>query len=145
MEVCAPAGSFTNPAASNPRMTALWLRRKTWILRMFLCPISQKSGCLPLTLHPCDVGANFILLLNVLCFRFIGKARPLLFDHLVSAGQQRGRHAEAEGLSGFKVDHQLILGWQLDRKIARLLAIQNAGDIDTSTTIGIRLARAITD
>jgi len=35
-------------------------------------------------------------------------------------GEQRRRHFDAERLSGLEIDHQLVLGWLLDRKIARL-------------------------
>src|SRR5262245_64215813 len=46
-----------------------------------------------------------------------------LFDHLVGAGEQRLRHVEAERLGCLEVDHQLELGWLLDRNIARLGAL----------------------
>jgi len=38
-----------------------------------------------------------------------------LFDHLVSASEQRRRHVEAERLRRLEVDHQLELGWLLNR------------------------------
>jgi hypothetical protein len=43
--------------------------------------------------------------------RFVPKAdiRTSLFDHLVGAGEQRGRNCEAKRLGGFEVDHQLVL------------------------------------
>ena len=40
-----------------------------------------------------------------------------LFDHLVGAGKQRGRHGEVERLGGFEVDRQVercgLLHWQV--------------------------------
>ena len=45
------------------------------------------------------------------------------FDHLVGAGEQRGRDARVESLSGFEVDDQLELARRLNRKIARLLTV----------------------
>jgi len=38
-----------------------------------------------------------------------------LFDHLISAGEQRGWHLETERLRGLEVDHQLELGRVYDR------------------------------
>jgi len=37
-----------------------------------------------------------------------------------SARKQRGRHGDAECLGGLEIDHQLILGRSLDRKVSRL-------------------------
>ena len=34
-----------------------------------------------------------------------------LFDHLVSAGEQRWRKDEAKRFGGLEVDHQLEFGW----------------------------------
>ena len=47
------------------------------------------------------------------------------FNHLVSAGEQRGRHVEAERFRSLKVDCQFELRWLLNGKIARLRTAQN--------------------
>jgi hypothetical protein len=51
------------------------------------------------------------------------------FDHLVGAGEQRRRQGKAEILRGFEIEHQLELDWGLDRKLARLLALEDAVDV----------------
>jgi hypothetical protein len=38
-------------------------------------------------------------------------------DHLVSSGEQRGRHGKAEGPCGACVDHELKFGWLQDREV----------------------------
>ena len=49
-----------------------------------------------------------------------------LLDHLVGAAEQLCWRFETEGLGSLKVDHQLELDRSLDRKIARLLALEDA-------------------
>ena len=39
------------------------------------------------------------------------------------------RNGEAKFLSGFKIDHQLVLGRRLHWKVTRLLALEDAVDI----------------
>src|SRR5438477_12857892 len=53
----------------------------------------------------------------------------LFVDHRVGACKQRRRYDEAQRLSSLEVDHQLILDWGLDRKLARHLPLENAIDI----------------
>ena len=48
-----------------------------------------------------------------------------LFDNRVSTGEHRWRNCEAQFLSGFKIDHQLVLGRRLHWKVSWLLALED--------------------
>src|SRR5262245_29055743 len=52
-----------------------------------------------------------------------------LLDHLVGAGDQRRWHLQTERLCSLKIDHQLVFGRRLHRKVSRLLALENAIDV----------------
>ena len=54
------------------------------------------------------------------------------FDHLVGALLENPRHVETERLGGFEVDHQLELDRSLDRKLARLRALEDAIGVNGS-------------
>src|SRR5829696_3566774 len=63
--------------------------------------------------------------------------RAASFDHLVGACEERFRHADAERLRGLKVENQLNLRGLLDRQVGRLVALENAADIDPSQAISV--------
>jgi hypothetical protein len=53
-------------------------------------------------------------------------ANIALFDQFVSGGEQRWWHDKAEYLGALEVDHQMELDRALNRKIARLCALEDA-------------------
>src|SRR6185503_9137544 len=69
--------------------------------------------------NPRSVLKNFTRPVGMLAFSL---------DHLVGACEQRRRHGEAECLRSLEVDHQLVFGWQLDRKLGGLCTIENPAD-----------------
>src|SRR5215472_12030721 len=55
------------------------------------------------------------------------------FDHLVSAGEQRRRHFQAERLCSRQIDDEIEFGRLLDRKVGWLRPTQNLVDKVAST------------
>jgi hypothetical protein len=53
----------------------------------------------------------------------------MLIHHLVGAGEQAIGHRGAESLRGLEIYDQFVLGRCLHRKIARLLALEDAVDV----------------
>src|ERR1051325_11130118 len=49
----------------------------------------------------------------------------LLFNHLVSAGEERSGHSEAKGAGGREIENQIKLSRLLDRNIPRACPAQN--------------------
>src|SRR3954469_15651009 len=53
------------------------------------------------------------------------------FNYLVGAGEQRGRHFEAERFGRLQIDDEFELGRKLDWHFGRVLALEDAAGIDT--------------
>src|SRR5947209_4814214 len=56
-------------------------------------------------------------------------------DHLVSAGEERGRHCEAERLGGPEIDRELEFGRRMNWQVGRLLALEDAIHVTRSATV----------
>src|SRR5215831_13581699 len=75
----------------------------------------------------------------------IRRASPLLFDHLVGAGEQRQWNREAECFRGLHVDDEFNPCGLLDRQVGRLLALKNPAGIDAYLAIHVAAIRSIAE
>src|SRR5262245_31764898 len=66
-----------------------------------------------------------------------------LFDHLVSAGNEQRWQVKAERAGSFEVDREVELGWQLDRQVGSLSALQNSVRVSGGAPEQVGQARAI--
>src|SRR5262249_46083760 len=66
-----------------------------------------------------------------------------LLDHLVSAGEQRRRHGEADRPGSLQIDDELELGGLQDREVCWFFALEDAAGINTDLAIAIRIARSV--
>jgi hypothetical protein len=66
----------------------------------------------------------------VLC-RFRARSRhwPNLFDHLICTQQKRFRDRQTQRFGGGQIDHEIKLGWLLERQVGRLSTTQDLVDI----------------
>ena len=69
----------------------------------------------------------------------INRHNRQLFDLLVGAQQDRGRHCKAERRGGLAVHDHLVFDRKLHRKIARVRAAQDAIDVRGGTTKDVYL------
>ena len=56
-------------------------------------------------------------------------ANITLFNHLIGACEQRRRNSKAKSPGRLEIDHEFELGRCLDRKVGRLLALEDAVDV----------------
>src|SRR5262245_60354088 len=60
----------------------------------------------------------------------LGQKRTwMLFDHLVSSSQQRGRNGKAEHFCCLEIDHEFVFGRRLHRHVGWLLTLEDTVDI----------------
>src|SRR6266511_2300381 len=64
-------------------------------------------------------------------------------DHLVGAGEQRGRNLDAERSRGRKIDHEFEFAGLNDRKIGGLGTLQDSASIDADLAKRFREARSV--
>src|SRR5215467_4074538 len=67
----------------------------------------------------------------------------LSFDHLIGASEYRRRNCEAKRLGRLDVDHQLIVGRRLHRKVGGFLALEDAVNITSRAPEWVNRIRAV--
>ena len=79
-------------------------------------------------LFPCEQTSSAGLAMTVSCqFRTHAPQQDRsLFDHVVGAGEQRGRYGKTKRLCGLEIDDQLEFAGLQDRQVIRLLARKNS-------------------
>lgn len=87
-------------------------------------------------LHPvAAVAADIVICLKVPLPTLSRCSKTALLDYLVGSGKQGLRDAETKRLGGFEIDGQLDFDRELDRKLARFRAPQDAISIDRCVPI----------
>ena len=66
-----------------------------------------------------------------------------LFDYIVGAGKHGLRNGEIERPGGLSIDHQFVLGRHLHRQVGRLLAFEDAIDVDGRAPALVDKSRSI--
>src|SRR4029079_6906854 len=65
------------------------------------------------------------------------------FDHFIRKGKQRRRNLTSQRPSGLEVNDKFEFCWLQDGQIGRLLASQDATDIDADLTVAVCNARTV--
>src|SRR5262245_34384557 len=108
-------------------------RPREWIILNNAAPrdvrFTPQSGHVQCT-SPCPLWANSGLM---------QRSKGALFNHLAGTREQRGRHSEAERLSGFEVDCQFVLGRRLNRHVSRLFTFKDSIDVAGRASVLVEL------
>ena len=75
----------------------------------------------------------------------VSEAASPSFDHLVSAGEERSRHVEAERLGSLEIDEQLNFRCLLDREIRRIGARKDPAGMDPTLIAPINITASVAD
>src|SRR5947209_5431933 len=75
----------------------------------------------------------------------LSRRSPTSLYDLVGAGEDRGRHGQAERLGGLEIDHQLENGRLLDRQVGGLRAREDLSDVTADFAIVNHEAHSIAD
>src|SRR6266542_3143040 len=87
---------------------------------------------------PMESGPNQNAVVTMYTHRLVPSTQVAAsLDHFVRAQQQRLRDRNTKRFRGFHVDHQLELGWLLDREISGLGALQYLFDVVCSQHVVI--------
>src|SRR6516165_11564292 len=71
------------------------------------------------------------------------RSKISLFDHLVGAGEQRGRNFKAKRAGGGQIDDQLKLARLHYRQVGRLSTLEDFAGVDADLTVRFGLARSV--
>ena len=61
--------------------------------------------------------------------------QTMLFDHLISLGEERWRHTKTKRLGGFEIDRQLELCGRFYRQVGRVLALEDTINVTCRTPV----------
>src|SRR5918998_4243664 len=75
----------------------------------------------------------------------VSEAASPSFDHLVSAGEERSRHVEAERLGSLEIDEQLNFRCLLDREIRRIGARKDPAGMDPTLIAPVNITASVAD
>ena len=62
------------------------------------------------------------------------RSGPALLDHLIGAGEDRGRDRQAQRVGGLQIDGKSVMGRLFDRQIARCGAVEYLRDVMRHST-----------